>query len=199
MDISFDIGKTWFDVNELLENYDWTWGNDLGFQQYLSTGEKIYDNIPISKNSNGWIHSRLMIYIDDIVYNNGYYPIDTVQVKFSFISDSIGGNDGWQIDDLCIYTYDKTTSIDNLENNDFKIYPNPNNGNFQLELPSERETYIEIINIYGQKIYSEFLNTKNIDFKFDNLLKGIYLIRLKIDIKESTLLEGGIENDPEGV
>ena len=65
------------------------------------------------------------------------------------------------------------------------IYPNPNDGNFQLIIDSnnEKEIDIEIINTTGQIVYNESLNkpnkkiTRQVDVS--NYAKGIYTIKVK--------------------
>ncbi len=64
----------------------------------------------------------------------------------------------------------------------FKIYPNPNNGNFTLEFDEiKQNVIIEISDITGKLIYN-----KNVDFPFkrkelniSNLKNGVYLINIK--------------------
>jgi len=58
------------------------------------------------------------------------------------------------------------------------IYPNPNNGQFVIDLPNAEKVKIEVLTISGQVVYStEIVNAHNvIDLtEFD---KGIYFVKL---------------------
>jgi endonuclease I len=69
----------------------------------------------------------------------------------------------------------------NLENkitNDFEIYPNPSNGNFNIDLKNATdEVSIEIYSLFGDKIF-ETLSSENKVIAVSNLKKGIYLIKI---------------------
>ncbi len=69
-----------------------------------------------------------------------------------------------------------------------ELYPNPNNGQFALEINSTsnktQDYQLEVYSVMGKLIYSEQLKikdqfTKNMSFK--HLSKGVYIIRLKND------------------
>jgi len=70
------------------------------------------------------------------------------------------------------------TAISELSNqNGLKIYPNPNNGEFTIELTSINNTYLTITNVLGQIIKTqkaELMNQINLNL-FD---KGIYFINV---------------------
>jgi len=61
---------------------------------------------------------------------------------------------------------------------EFKIYPNPNNGNFTIEIIESREEIsLEIYNQVGQIMYKKELNhsSNQINLNVDN---GVYLIKV---------------------
>ncbi|MCK4661306.1 MAG: endonuclease [Bacteroidales bacterium] len=74
-------------------------------------------------------------------------------------------------------------SIEDIySNNIFKIYPNPNNGNFYIDFLKENDLIIKnikIINSLGQLIYSKDVNTNESNDKIhiQNIPTGIYLIK----------------------
>lgn len=69
-------------------------------------------------------------------------------------------------------TNENTSKINNL-------YPNPNNGTFYLKNSSDLGTTFYLIDSYGRKIknFSFSTNDSEIEFKIDDLPKGIYFLR----------------------
>jgi para-nitrobenzyl esterase len=73
-------------------------------------------------------------------------------------------------------------SVDEFENDDFKIYPNPTQNIVHIDSKS-REFKVEIFDFTGKNIFKS-TNEKSIDF--GNLSPGIYLIQLQQGEKVST-------------
>ena len=66
-----------------------------------------------------------------------------------------------------------SASLSEFNRNTFSVYPNPNNGNFSIIIPSEEIIEIAIFDIYGRKI-KNILNPKS-DFIQLNLSSGKYI------------------------
>jgi endonuclease I/chitodextrinase len=73
----------------------------------------------------------------------------------------------------------KTSQI--VDFSDFKMYPNPSNGNFSID-NSNKAFSIEIYNIIGQKVF-ERKNTVGSTLSVTNLNKGVYLVKITDDSK----------------
>jgi endonuclease I/chitodextrinase len=73
----------------------------------------------------------------------------------------------------------KTTAI--VDNSDFKMYPNPSNGNFSID-NSNKAFSIEIYNVLGQKVF-EIKNADGSALSVTNLNKGVYLVKITDDSK----------------
>lgn len=78
-------------------------------------------------------------------------------------------------------------SINNVEtNNVARVYPNPNNGKFVIELNTVANVEMNLYDMTGRVVYSTQLNSTNI-IKIDvnNLNSGIYIAEVKADNKVS--------------
>lgn len=79
-----------------------------------------------------------------------------------------------------------------IEENNFSIkisvYPNPNNGEFNLTISkfdNLKMSFVEIYNLLGEKVYSSRLNQSNSTHDISNLKAGIY--QLKITNENKTI------------
>jgi len=63
------------------------------------------------------------------------------------------------------------------------LYPNPNNGNFTIDIENIENATIEIYNLSGQLILKEivFKNVTQIDLK--EYQKGLYIVKIISDNK----------------
>ena len=74
---------------------------------------------------------------------------------------------------------DCPTSIEENEGETFSIYPNPNNGNFTIELSKKNvNATIEIFNSIGKLIWKKQLFKKLNKIDLDNISTGIYFIKV---------------------
>lgn len=69
------------------------------------------------------------------------------------------------------------------------IYPNPNTGQFTLKadlFETVDDISLEIYNLQGQRLYTEYLNADRLNIKADinisQFASGVYRLRLKIGI-----------------
>jgi len=70
--------------------------------------------------------------------------------------------------------------------NDFKIYPNPSNGNFNIIFDDSNAIHsVEIFSLLGQKVF-EKEKTGSSSISVNNLQKGIYLLKVTKDSKSRT-------------
>jgi hypothetical protein len=73
--------------------------------------------------------------------------------------------------------------IDELDNNNFALYPNPSNGNIIIEsLKFDNINNVEIFDTTGKivkQVESTFDNKVKVDIS--NLEKGIYFVRIKTE------------------
>ena len=74
---------------------------------------------------------------------------------------------------------DNCTNINEKLTSDFKISPNPNNGEFEVNLSYISEnTAIEIFDLSGKLIYRSKLDHNNQSINVNSISGGVYLITL---------------------
>lgn len=89
------------------------------------------------------------------------------------------------IDDLS-WTCFSNLGLETLSQKDFKIYPNPSNGDFNIIfVDSIGLSSVEIFSLLGQKVY-EKENSQSTSILVTNLQKGTYLIKVTQDSKSRT-------------
>ncbi len=75
--------------------------------------------------------------------------------------------------------FEDCVGIENVESGSCKVYPIPADKYINIELDEFRSEYkIEIVNIYGQCVYGESLNSGKASVDISSLSKGIYLINI---------------------
>tara|TARA_S200000501_G_scaffold254298_1_gene238267 strand:- start:255 stop:545 length:291 start_codon:yes stop_codon:yes gene_type:complete len=74
---------------------------------------------------------------------------------------------------------DNCAGINNEPVKDFYISPNPNNGEFELNLSYIGEnTTLEILDLNGKLIYRSKLDHKNQSININSISRGVYLMSL---------------------
>jgi len=74
---------------------------------------------------------------------------------------------------------DNCTGISNKLVIDFRISPNPNNGEFKINLSYVGEnTSLEILDLSGKLVYQSKLNNKTPTINVNSISRGVYLISL---------------------
>jgi len=137
-----------------------------------------------SSNGNQW-------YLNGAIINGAntysYIPISSGDY-YVIITD----NNGCISDTSNIITI-IITGIPEINNSDFVLYPNPNNGQFIIKhLGSQKKYYVQIINELGEPLLQEQINNPLGSFDISYLAKGVYFI--KIISEKETYLEKLIIN-----
>ena len=180
---SIDYGVIEISVNNKNEWYDiydsrlGGWYEPTSFSHvHLGSGTQLNDTLSIQGDSDGWLRSTYNVGFITPLDND--YPLDSILIRFSFISGASGtGSEGWQIDDLCA-NIDFINGITEVASNEsFSIYPNPNNGAFQLPntLASGK---LQVFNLMGELVYNSMINTNELTL---NLSAGCYLLVVEKD------------------
>ncbi|MCX6295102.1 MAG: T9SS type A sorting domain-containing protein [Bacteroidetes bacterium] len=116
-------------------------------------------------------------------------------MNFSFSdyqsNDSVGNSILFNPQSYSVLIDPLATSLTESENkNEISVFPNPNNGNFNVMFTSlEKSNYkLELINVLGQVVYNEtlsdFVGTYSKPLSISNYGKGVYTITLTNDKNE---------------
>lgn len=76
-----------------------------------------------------------------------------------------------------IGSFNGTLSLDTSFSNNFKMYPNPNNGN-TLFFSTTKDVYLEIINVLGKQVKSVQITLQNKNIDISDLSEGVYLVKI---------------------
>ncbi len=91
-------------------------------------------------------------------------------------SESVGQDKAW-LDYIVFPDFDKSVGIE-IVSDEISIYPNPNRGNFHVDLKEKSNSSVEITNISGQVVYKKILNNLNNEIKLNGFSKGIYFVKV---------------------
>lgn len=79
---------------------------------------------------------------------------------------------------------DKALSEVSQSNTGFSVYPNPNKGQFTIELTStDAESTIEIYDVMGKKVWSKISSANKLEIDISGQPKGIYLVKVVNETK----------------
>ena len=110
------------------------------------------------------------------------YPIEPGSYRFQWLYDKNGhgqsGEDCVWVDDI---TFPRTSILNKIEETvekkDHRLYPNPSNGSFTLEL--EEESIIDIYNVLGQNVMHLNEATGSRQISLSHAPKGLYFVRIQ--------------------
>jgi hypothetical protein len=82
--------------------------------------------------------------------------------------------------DTYILRLDMSTGIDDISNNsNFKVYPNPTSGKFNIETDNGILNSVEIFNVVGNKVFSKYsIRNDATEVDISNFSNGIYFVNI---------------------
>ena len=189
--VSFDaVYDTWVEVRQEIdldndyttlyyngeELYSWQFSQDAGGEQQLN----ILDAINFY-GACGGAGCNAITYFDNVEMCGDF----KVEVFGCTDPSAINYNPNATSDDgSCVYD---TTNIEESSLFEVTLYPNPNNGSFNLNLNRDiNNLKISIFNILGQEVFSENIVNYNATFKKNidlDLVKGTYIVNVKTEDK----------------
>ncbi len=108
---------------------------------------------------------------------NGYQYYANREYGDYYVSVNEGGECWAQSD---VFKAELASGIDDLSNDDVKIYPNPSAGLFKVSLGNKisDELNVRVVNILGNIVLSQINNTTDFDVDISSLTNGIYYISI---------------------
>ena len=98
---------------------------------------------------------------------------------------------GWSsdiaIDDVSLI--DLSTSINEVTNEEYKLYPNPSEGMFNIQLTEGQIGDVRVFDLQGRNVFNTFISSSNGQIDLSNLEKGIYLIEFKEGHREKIMIQ----------
>lgn len=125
------------------------------------------------------------IYKDSLYIGGGFATLtkDTVY----YLAEWAGGN----YTDSCGTILAGVNEVKD-ESEKVKVYPNPSNGVFTIQLNGQEpiaNTYIQIYNVVGQQIYSSIIKDRTTEINLNGQPQGVYLYR--VTTETATLVDEG--------
>lgn len=129
------------------------------------------------------------------------YEDTTINVIRDFLIDQLGCTDpqlqpvNSPLQTANMYPFTAcTATINESKDLSFELYPNPNNGTMQIQLPENTSEFIyTITSINGKIIQSETISNNQLKLNL-NLVNGIYLIHIQTSTGETGLARICIQN-----
>jgi len=119
--------------------------------------------------------------------NGGATPQSNIIFRFVFHSDEAVQEEGVIIDNFVIEGT-LSTSENNFET--FNVWPNPSNGNVNIQLNTSDKVNVALFDIRGRNVFNKVYTSTgamfNQEVNFNSLEKGIYLLNVESEGKKAT-------------
>jgi hypothetical protein len=81
-----------------------------------------------------------------------------------------------ETEDYCVTVRASNVSLENIENLNFSIYPNPTSGALMVKLNSVDDIEIRVLTLSGQIVSIAQLNDGSLTLDLSNLSDGLYMV-----------------------
>ncbi|ESU28320.1 M4 thermolysin family metalloprotease precursor [Flavobacterium limnosediminis JC2902] len=119
--------------------------------------------------------------------NGGATPASNIIFRFKFVSDEAANQEGAIIDNFVIQG---TLSTNEINFETFNVWPNPSNGNVNIQLNTTDKVNVTLFDIRGRNVYNKVFNSSgamfNQEINFNSLEKGIYLLNVESEGRKAT-------------
>lgn len=185
IEASYDGGNSWVIVKDTIYatamgSYFW-WETDF----HASTGSSANHPLTTTGKSDGWILSKFnwRWWIPVKSATDLSFPLDSLMVKFTFVSDSIETNrEGWIIDQILTASaeWQLCSGINEATKNNFRIFPNPTSQQITLESVEDLNgSELIIYNSVGMIVKEiDGVAGRSITIQLNNLPPGFYYLSI---------------------
>lgn len=179
--VSYDNGKNWINIiNDTVCPFMYSPTNNLfpNINLYNNNSNLINGESGYSGSILDWEYVEFYWVINMVT--KSYSEIDTLHIRFNFISDDIDNNmEGWMIDDIRLLYNHYVGSISNNKSEiKVNLFPNPVSQNAILKTKNLKKIKtIDLYSINGQKIKTIKVNSSVFHFERKELQPGTYLIK----------------------
>lgn len=181
VEVSYNNGTDWYELTNYESDTIVTGTYTAG---YWDSFNVVTDTLRVSgSNSHGWNSSTFNWQLCFVMKEEitEWEPLDTIQFRFTFISDSIQtGKDGWMIDDIELSGLfaECCCGFDELQKPDFKIYPNPSTGPTFLYFEHQvNNVTLRLFNSNGLSVFEkQYKSCNSISADFSKYDPGIYIV-----------------------
>ncbi|MCI4671088.1 MAG: endo-1,4-beta-xylanase [Bacteroidia bacterium] len=174
---NFWDGSTWLNEGTNLFNRDWSMTQpgstfvDLVFNEWWTS-----EGLTSDAQGNGTIRGFKGLY-EISYYCGGSIVRDTLELTEDFT--------------YTINCNQLATKLERDQQNRIKIYPNPNSGRVNIELPRKQEVDLKVFALDGSLLHQYSGTFDNYSFDLQDYTPGFYFIELKgkeLDIREKLIL-----------
>lgn len=117
----------------------------------------------------------------------GATPASNIMFRFKFVSDEAENREGAIIDNFVV-TGTLATTESTFET--FNVWPNPSNGNVNVQLATSDKVHVVLYDMRGRNVYSNVFHPTgsmfNQELNFNGLEKGVYMLSVASEGKKAT-------------
>lgn len=174
IEFSVDNGQTWQDIVHLSDTIYHLY--DVQVPEFEFSGNS--SSWPYN-DYYGWLYGNINFRMPECTQLSNCL-IDTLDLRFVFVSDSIQNNkEGWMIDDIQVGGWYESITSKDIENNNSIIFPNPISENSTIELNSNSTScIIEIYNLSSNLVKRFSSNSQSVTINKKDFSQGMYFYKI---------------------
>jgi len=145
----------------------------------------LYDNLELIDNNTSTtllnLESEFNLISDDLLNNTNsiHSKIAIKDLNNDNLPDVIRGNASGGLELFLANSFNISNLNTDLE--EIEIFPNPNNGHFNIQLPLNNNGILTIYSILGKRILNKKIKSDKKIYQISNIKSGIYIISIKTE------------------